>query len=86
MTSTVLNGLRVFGDETEVSRLGQFLQHADADYDFEGFEHTAKMIANGIIDGVKYLHESDIVHRDLKRPNILLSNFHYGNVSDKDSL
>ena len=75
---------KCFGDETEVSTLGQFLQHADAAYDFDGFDHTAKMIANGIIEGVRYLHESEIVHGDLKPAKILVSNVQYANVSEED--
>ena len=51
-----------------------FLSHADLQYDLKGFEHVVAVIAKDIAFGLKFLHESDVVHRDVKPANILLSN------------
>ena len=37
-------------------------------------ESDARQLANGLIKGVKYLHERKIAHRDLKPQNLLLEN------------
>ena len=74
MQEYVAFSFHAFGDTKITNSLGQFLQHADAMYDFEGFEHVPMVIAKDVIAAIRYLHEKDIVHRDLKPGNILVGN------------
>lgn len=39
-------------------------------------------IAIGIADGMRYLHQQGIIHRDLKSPNILLDNYVLPKIAD----
>ena len=49
----------------------------DTHYNFTGFEHVVPAIAKDVAIALDHLHENNIVHRDLRRANILVSNKHY---------
>ena len=66
-----------FGENARVSSLADLLLHADAEYNFEGFEDLVVFAAKDIARGLRYLHANGIAHRDLKPANILVSNQHY---------
>ena len=46
-------------------------------YDFKGFEHVVAIIAKDDAICLKFLHDNDIVYRDLNLANTLLTNKHY---------
>ena len=68
MQEYAASSFHAFGDTKITNSLRQFFQHADAMYDFEGFEHIHKNPCS------KNPHKKDIVHRDLKPGNILVGN------------
>lgn len=41
-------------------------------------------IAKDVANGLCYLHGKDIVHRDLKTANVLVSHQHYSNMASKE--
>ncbi len=84
MQEYVAFSFKEFDDEKEVNNLGQF--HADDSYDFEGFERIPLIVAKDLIKGVKYLHEKDIVHQDLKPANILVTNSHLTSMKSEEFL
>ena len=45
-----------------------------------------RKIAHDVANGLKYLHESNVYHRDLKTSNMLVSNTHYCDMGDNDEL
>ena len=49
--------------------LRDFLQ----DIDFSIRKKNIRILVNGILNGVEYLHEKGIIHRDLKPENVLLN-------------
>ena len=63
-----------FEDTKCVSSLDEFLCHVDGQYDCDGFEHIIPIVAKDIAAGVNFLHARDIVHRDIKASNVLVSN------------
>ena len=75
---------RLFGDETQVNNLSDFLTHVDETNDCKGFVHLMPVIAEDIAKGLNYLHGIDIVHRDMKTANVLVSNQHYNALEDEE--
>ena len=69
--------------EKQVSNLQDFLGHLDENDAVDAFPPNLYLkIACDVGDGLQYLHESNVFHRDLKTSNILVSNKHY---CDQDS-
>ena len=72
---------KLFGHEKRLSSLKDFLGHVDSHFNFDRFEKLPIYIASDIANGLKYLHELGITHRDLKTDNILITNQHYASLS-----
>ena len=77
--------LKEVGENARVSSVADLLLHADAEYNFEGFEDLVVFAAKDILRGLRYLHANGIAHRDLKPANVLVSNQHYSLLS-KDQI
>ena len=65
-----------FGEGRKISSLKDLLQTLD-NVKFSGFEHIPECIAKDICNGLVFLHENEVAHRDLKPDNVLVSNQHY---------
>ena len=71
------------GENKQVNNLQDFLGHLDENNAVEAFPAMVFLkIAHDVADGLQYLHESNVFHRDLKTANVLVSNRHY---CDKDN-
>ncbi len=73
----------IFGKETIVSNLEEFL-HEKCKY--TDFEHFPVIIANDIVNGVKYLHSKGVAHCDVKPSDVLLSNASFLSIRDSDPM
>ena len=51
---------------------------------FTCFPRIGNVIARDVTNAIAYLHRKDIVHRDVKSANILVSNSHYSNLHGVD--
>ena len=77
--------LNVFArmEKTNKSTASRFLGHLDENNAVDAFPAMVFLkIARDIADGLQYLHESNVFHRDLKTANVLVSSRHY---CDKDN-
>lgn len=74
-----------FGENKKLNSLQDFLGFVDENDDFECFNKFGlhSKIAKDIAKGLSHLHARDIVHRDLKSANVLVSNQHYCHLSNE---
>ena len=71
-----------FGGTQTLSSLEEFLEFCD-NFEFKSIEGWPVKISKDVTKGLLYLHNNNIVCRDLKPANVLISNQHYIDVSDK---
>ena len=83
MLEYVYFDFRFFGQAIRVNTLSEFLLIID-EQNCGGFHDLVCHAATEIIDGLGYLHNQRIAHRDLKTANILVSNQHYNSLSVED--
>lgn len=75
-----------FRRDLRVSTLKSLLKEID-DFQWKtNFKHFVPIIALEVTKGLLYLHKHDIVHRDLKLDNILVSNQHYCSLKDENQI
>ena len=68
-----------FGNDLIWHSLDVFLKTLDESDFVSSFPNLFNFVAKGIFTGLAYLHENNIVHRDVKPSNIIASNTHYSN-------
>ena len=68
-----------FGNDLISHSLDLFLKTLDENDFVSSFPNLLNLVAKGIFTGIAYLHENNIVHRDVKPSNIIASNTHYSN-------
>ena len=51
---------------------------------FDSFPGIGKVIASDIFCAVSYLHSRDIVYKDIKLANVLVSNSHYKSYNHEE--
>ena len=66
-----------FGNYLISHSLDVFLKTLDENDFVPSFPNLFNFVAKGIFTGLAYLHENNIVHRDIKLSHILVSNTHY---------
>lgn len=82
MMAYVYFDLDIFGGDGKVSSLNDFVSCLDQN-DCHGI--GANLMTKSSVDmlsGLKYLHEIDIAHRDLRPANVLVSNHHFREEKD----
>ena len=73
---------RPFSREGSFSNLDDLLSYMNDEVIFFHFPKLACFMAKDLLSAVEFLHKNNMVHRDIKANNILLSNLHYA----KDTL
>ena len=51
---------------------------------FDSFTGIENVIVSDVVRAVSYLHSRDIIHRDIKSANVLVSNSHYKSYKHKE--
>ena len=69
-----------FGGTEVVNFLDKLLILMSEESYFTCFPGTGNITARDIINALVYLHGNDIVHKDIKPENTLVSNSHYSNL------
>ena len=69
--------LAPFGNDLISHSLDVFLKTLDENDFVSSFPNLFNFVAKDIFTGLAYLHENNIVHRDIKLSSILVSNTHY---------
>ena len=67
----------LFGNDLISHSLDVFLKTLDENDFVSSFPNLLNFVAKGIFTNLAYLHENNIVHRDVRPSNILVSNTHY---------
>ena len=67
-----------------VSSMDLLLSYMNKEDIFDSFPGIGNIIASNIVRAVSYLHNRNIVHRDIKPAKILVSNFHYKNYKHEE--
>jgi serine/threonine protein kinase len=74
-------------DGQKVSNLQDFLGYLDESDAVGEFPPALyRKVVSDVAMGLKYLHETNVYHRDLKTSNILVSNIHYCDLNKEDLL
>ena len=66
-----------FNADKKVSSLDQFLSYMNKEDIFDSFPVIGNVIASDVVHAVLYIHSRDIVSRDIKPANVLISSSHY---------
>ena len=69
----------VFGTDKKLTTLEDLLRHCDS-FMFKKIDTIFPSAAADVVKELKYLHPRQVVHRDLKLANVLISNHHYRNL------
>ena len=78
--------LEIFRGDRKLSSLNDFVSCLDQN-DCHGMgANLVTKISVDVLSSLKYLHEKDIAHGDLKPANVLVSNHHFREEKDRHKL
>lgn len=69
-----------------VSSLTDFLEYLNQSDSVEQMPFLQMKIANDVVTAVEFIHKDGIVHRDIKPPNVLVSNQHYCHLQSMQAI
>ena len=75
-TGYVNFGSALCNADKNVSSLDQFLSHMNKEVIVDSFPGIGSVIVTDVVRAVPYQYSTDIIHRDTKPANVLVSNFH----------